>query len=145
MFQGVRQIKCENSIPIYYIKTKTWKRNTWSVRQNPRTKDIYIISRHENFATWHKDVNTQLCVIHEWGHINKHYRYHFIDELMATLYGYCKYKYLCPSKPNMKDLYRFFLFSWYHMIHGSNFIAHLKYEHSSTHQAIQKSPIAKGL
>ena len=94
---GIRKILTYGTHKVYFVKTKTWKSDTWSVRSKPGG-DCYIISRPENFKDWHKNDLTQMIVLHEFGHCNfsKH-PIHFVDETRATLYGYFKYKHLSTN------------------------------------------------
>jgi hypothetical protein len=121
MYKGIRKLQTNKGGKIIFVKTKRYKLNTWSIRVNRNSKDVYIISNHISFKDWHENESSQICVLHELGHIGVEFKNFTINEIAATIYGFIKYRHLLPNKPPFKSLIKFIVKNMDYFLYGNGF------------------------
>lgn len=115
MIKGIRKLKVAGGGQFYIVKNKRWdihRLAIWNRRGN-----VFLIINPKFARNWHKDKLKKAHVLHELGH-RYGIKIHFINELVASFYGYYKYKRLCPEV----KLWHVFL----SIVESSNYMFHLK-------------------
>ena len=82
---------------LYIVKSKRIIPAAWMIRVNEKNGDCYVASHPENFRNWHNCKLSKSTFLHELGHLKKKYKWHFLDEIMATWNGRKYRKSICPE------------------------------------------------
>ena len=86
---------------IFIVKRKTWNKGTMTLAM--KRNNIYIIGQPKVFRELLKNHLRRIQFLHELGHINQLKNgVHFIDENMATIVGFFRYKALFDSTRKLK-------------------------------------------
>lgn len=114
MRRGIRTINVRNpGLPdsrVYFVKRKrNWATTVGSVRTNPRNKDIYIVMHKDRYRDWHTDRTTQIVVMHELGHCMTEWRFHWLNEIMATVVGWWNMRREITDPPSVWHVLGFIL------------------------------------